>query len=159
DQELALFFSSALDLNCEPVRAYLAHPQRIPSQGASAMDRITVVGAGIAGLTAAISCAEQGAPVVLVEAHEQLGGRARTLSGPYKANLGPHALLSGSPFWHWMGERALLPPAVRPPLSGVRFRWRDDIRRVPAVGATIVTERMRGKWAPVQFLDHTWANR
>ena len=28
------------------------------------MDRITVVGAGIAGLTAAISCAEQGAPVL-----------------------------------------------------------------------------------------------
>lgn len=121
------------------------------------MDRITVVGAGIAGLTAAISCAEQGAPVVLVEAHEQLGGRARTLSGPYKANLGPHALLSGSPFWHWMGERDLLPRAVRPPLSGVRFRWRDDIRRVPAVGATIAALRLRGRSAPVELDFHTWA--
>ena len=121
------------------------------------MDRITVVGAGIAGLTAAISCAEQGAPVVLMEAHEQLGGRARTLSGPYKANLGPHALLSGSPFWHWMGERDLLPPAVRPPLSGVRFRWHNDIRRVPAVGATIAALRLRGRSAPVELDFHTWA--
>ncbi len=121
------------------------------------MDRITVVGGGIAGLTAAISCAEQGAPVVLLEAHEQLGGRARSLPGPYKANLGPHALLSGSPFWRWMGERNLLPPAVRPPLSGVRFRWQDDIRRVPAVGATIAALRLRGRSAPVELDFHTWA--
>jgi phytoene dehydrogenase-like protein len=122
------------------------------------MDRITVVGAGIAGLTAAISCAEQGAPVLLQEAHEQLGGRARSLPGPYKANLGPHALLSSSPFWRWMGERDLLPAAVRPPLSGVRFRWRDDIRRVPAVGATIAALRLRGRSAPVELDFHTWAS-
>jgi phytoene dehydrogenase-like protein len=121
------------------------------------MERITVVGAGIAGLTAAITCAEQGAPVRLLEAHEQLGGRARSLSGPYKANLGPHALLSSSPFWRWLGERDLLPPAVRPPLSGVRFRWRDDIRRVPAVGATIAALRLRGQSAPVELDFHTWA--
>ena len=38
------------------------------------------------------------------------------------------------PFWSWLGERNLIPPYARPPLSGVRFRWRDDIRRVPAVG-------------------------
>ena len=122
------------------------------------MERITVVGAGIAGLTAAISCAEQGAPVLVLEAHEQLGGRARTLQGPYKANLGPHALLSSSPFWAWMGERDLLPPAVRPPLSGVRFRWHDDIRRVPAVGATIAALRLRGRSAPVELDFHTWAS-
>jgi len=121
------------------------------------MERITVVGAGIAGLTAAITCAEQGAPVRLLEAHEQLGGRARSLSGRYKANLGPHALLSSSPFWRWLGERDLLPPAVRPPLSGVRFRWRDDIRRVPAVGATIAALRLRGQSAPVELDFHTWA--
>jgi phytoene dehydrogenase-like protein len=121
------------------------------------MDRITIVGAGIAGLTAAISCAERGTPVLLLEAHDQLGGRARSLPGPYKANLGPHALLSGSPFWHWMGERDLIPPAVRPPLSGVRFRWHEDIRRVPAVGATIAALRLRGRSAPVELDFHTWA--
>ena len=82
------------------------------------MDRITVVGAGIAGLTAAITCAEQGAPVLLLEAHEQLGGRARSLPGPYKANLGPHALLSSSPFWRWLGERDLLPGRRAPAAVG-----------------------------------------
>jgi NAD(P)-binding Rossmann-like domain len=121
------------------------------------MERITVVGAGIAGLTAAITCAEQGVPVRLLEAHELLGGRARSLPGPYKANLGPHALLSSSPFWRWLGDRDLLPPAVRPPLSGVRFRWRDGIRRVPAVGATTAALRLRGRSAPVELDFHTWA--
>ncbi len=122
------------------------------------MDKINVVGGGIAGLTAAIACAEQGAGVRVLEAHEQLGGRARSLSGPYKANLGPHALLSDSPFWSWMGARDLLPPAARPPLSGARFRFRDGIRRVPAVGATVAALRLRGRSAPVELDFHTWAS-
>ncbi len=121
------------------------------------MARITIVGGGIAGLTAAISCAEAGAKVRLLESHQQLGGRARSLPAPYRANLGPHALLAKSPLWRWLGERDLLPPWVRPPLSGVRFRWRDDIRRVPAVGAAIATLRLRGRSAPVELDFHTWA--
>ncbi len=121
------------------------------------MKTITVIGGGIAGLTAAISCAEQGVPVRLLEAHEQLGGRARSTEGPYKANLGPHALLSGSPFWRWLAERDLLPPHVRPPLSGARFRWHDEIRRVPAVGAAVAALRLRGRAAPVDVDFRTWA--
>ena len=121
------------------------------------MQKITVIGGGIAGLTAAISCAEQGADVRILEAHGELGGRARSMDGPYKANLGPHALLSSSPFWGWLGERDLLPPYARPPLSGVRFRWRDDIRRVPAVGAAVAALRLRGRAAPVDLDFRTWA--
>jgi phytoene dehydrogenase-like protein len=49
---------------------------------------ITVVGGGLAGLTAAIACAEQGASVVLHEAHSTLGGRARSTPAPYIANDG-----------------------------------------------------------------------
>jgi phytoene dehydrogenase-like protein len=119
--------------------------------------RITIVGGGISGLIAAISCAEQGSSVRLLEAHDELGGRARTASGPYKANLGPHALLSNSPFWRWLGERGLIPPHARPPLSGVRFRWRDEIRRVPAVGAAVAALRLRGRAAPVDLDFRTWA--
>ena len=40
------------------------------------MTEITVVGGGVAGLTAAITCAEHGASVRLFEAHES-GRRAR----------------------------------------------------------------------------------
>jgi NAD(P)-binding Rossmann-like domain len=121
------------------------------------MNEINVVGGGLAGLIAAITCAEAGAPVRLYEAHEELGGRARTMDGPYKANLGPHALLSNSPFWRWLGERDLLPPYARPPLSGVRFRWRDDIRRVPAVGVAVAALRLRGSSAPVDRNFGSWA--
>jgi phytoene dehydrogenase-like protein len=119
--------------------------------------RITVVGGGLAGLTAAIECAEGGASVQLLEAHEQLGGRARSLGGPYKANLGPHAVLAGSPLWRWLGDRHLIPPHARPRLSGVRFRWRDDIRRVPAVGAAVAALRLRGRSAPVEVDFRSWA--
>ncbi|HVA19578.1 MAG TPA: NAD(P)-binding protein, partial [Solirubrobacteraceae bacterium] len=38
----------------------------------SGKSQIMIVGAGIAGLVAAITCAEEGAKVRLVEAHEQL---------------------------------------------------------------------------------------
>jgi phytoene dehydrogenase-like protein len=121
------------------------------------MDRITIVGGGLAGLTAAISCAEGGADVTLLEAHAELGGRARSTDGPYKANLGPHALLCNSPFWGWLGDRDLLTESARPRLSGFRFRWRDEIRRVPAVGAAVATLRLRGRTAPVELDFHTWA--
>jgi phytoene dehydrogenase-like protein len=121
------------------------------------MDRITIVGGGLAGLTAAISCAERDADVRLLEAHEQLGGRARSTPGPYKANLGPHAILASSPFWRWLGERDLIPPYARPRLSGVRFRWQDQIRRVPAVGAAVAALRLRGRTAPVDLDFRTWA--
>jgi phytoene dehydrogenase-like protein len=121
------------------------------------METITIIGGGVAGLTAAITAAEQGAPVQLLEAHEELGGRARTNPGPYKANLGPHALLSSSPFWRWLGERGLLPPYARPRLSGVRFRWDDDIRRVPSVGAAVAALRLRTRTAPSDLDFRTWA--
>jgi hypothetical protein len=122
------------------------------------MPKITIVGGGLAGLTAAISCAEQGAEARLLEAHERLGGRARSTDGPYKANLGPHALLASSPFWRWLGERELIPPYARPRLSGVRFRWQDEIRRVPAVGAAVAALRLRGRTAPVDLDFRTWAS-
>jgi hypothetical protein len=121
------------------------------------MDTISVVGGGLAGLTAAITCAEGGAEVRLLEAHDELGGRARSTDGPYKANLGPHALLCNSPFWAWLGERDLLPPSARPRLSGFRFRWRDEIRRVPAVGAAVAALRLRGRKPPVDLDFRTWA--
>jgi hypothetical protein len=120
-------------------------------------EQITVVGGGLAGLTAAITAAEAGAKVRLLEAHDELGGRARSTASPYKANLGPHALLCNSPFWTWLGERDLLPPAAKPRLSGFRFRWDGEIRRVPAVGAAVAMLRLRGRQAPVELDFRTWA--
>jgi len=58
-------------------------------------ETVVVIGAGLAGLTAAATAARARRPVVVVEAHAE-GGRARTdeLSG-YRFNQGPHALGRG----------------------------------------------------------------
>lgn len=120
------------------------------------MSQITVVGGGLAGLTAAIACAEGGAEVRLLEAHEQLGGRARSADGPYKANLGPHALYSDGAMWRWLSERGLLPNHVRPPLGGARFRFQGALHRTPPLGAIPAVLRLRGRQAPVDADFRSW---
>src|SRR4029077_14346154 len=93
------------------------------TNGKTSTSQITIVGGGLAGLTAAIACAEGGARVSLLEAHTALGGRARSSDGPYKANVGPHAFYKDGPLWRRMAERKLLPRHAGPPLAGIRFRW------------------------------------
>ena len=121
------------------------------------MRQITVVGGGLAGLTAAIACSEGGARVRLLEGHGALGGRARSDEGPYKANLGPHALYRDGVLWHWLAERDLLPECVHPPLAGARFRWQGAIQRTPPLGALPAILRLRGRQAPVDLDFRSWA--
>jgi phytoene dehydrogenase-like protein len=118
---------------------------------------ITVVGGGLAGMTAAIACAEGGSDVRLLEAHEALGGRARSTEGPYKANLGPHVIYKDGPLWAWLADRDLLPPYAGPPLAGVRFRWRGKVRRIPPLGTVPSVLRLRGREAPIDVDFRSWA--
>jgi phytoene dehydrogenase-like protein len=120
------------------------------------MNEIKVVGGGLAGLTAAITAAEGGAPVRLFEAHEALGGRARSMAGPYKANLGPHVLYKDGPLWSWLVERELLPRYSGPPLAGIRFRWQGEVRRTPPLGTIPAVLRLRGREAPVDQDFRSW---
>jgi hypothetical protein len=121
------------------------------------MSQITVVGGGVAGLTAAIACAEDGASVTLLEAHDALGGRARSSEGPYKANLGPHVLYKDGPFWAWLVERDLLPRYAGIPLASVKLRWEGEIRRTPPLGMLPSVLRLRGREAPIELDFRTWA--
>lgn len=96
---------------------------------------ITVVGGGLAGLTAAIAGAERGARVTMWEAHRSLGGRARATAPPYVANEGPHVLYSDGFAFDWLAERDLLPPHVGFPLralTGVRVRYRGRPALMPS---------------------------
>lgn len=122
------------------------------------MDRVTVVGGGLAGLTAAIACAEGGeVEVRLLEAHDAVGGRARSTGGPYKANLGPHVIYKDGPLWSWLQERDILPPYAGVPLAPIRFRWQGEVRRTPPLGTIPSTLRLRGREAPVEQDFRGWA--
>ncbi|GGU20189.1 FAD-dependent oxidoreductase [Streptomyces daghestanicus] len=126
------------------------------------MHRITVVGGGFAGLTAAVAAAEAGAEVTLYEAHGTLGGRARTAEGPYRTHEGPHALYNGGPHWTWLRERGLLGPlAPLPPLEGtrLRFRYRGAPRRTPPLALLRLARAGTARRAPVDEDFRTWAGR
>lgn len=123
------------------------------------MHRITVIGGGFAGLTAAITAAEAGVKVTLHEAHHTLGGRARTAEGPYRTNEGPHALYSGGPHWAWLKQRDLIGPlAPIPPLEGARLRLRHHgvLRRTPPFSMLKLLRRS-ARQAPVDVDFLTWA--
>ena len=120
------------------------------------MSEITIIGGGLAGLTAAITAAENGAEVRLFEAHSELGGRARSTDGSYKANLGPHAIYAGGVLWEWLSQRGLMPPVARPPLTGVRFHYEGAVHRTPPLSLIPPGLRLRGRMAPVEQDFRSW---
>ncbi|MFB7592091.1 NAD(P)-binding protein [Streptomyces sp. NPDC056169] len=123
------------------------------------MRKLTIIGGGFAGLTAAITAAEAGAKVTVYEAHRTPGGRARTAEGTYRTNEGPHALYAGGPHWTWLKQRGLLGPlAPLPPAEALRLRFHRDgaLRRTPPLG--LLRQALRGAaQAPVDLDFRTWA--
>jgi hypothetical protein len=120
------------------------------------VEQITVVGGGLAGLIAATEVAEAGVPVKLVEARTRLGGRARSIAGPYQANLGPHALYAGTVLWDWLDRRGLAEPTRRPSVfDDVRFRWNGELRRTPPAAALRILTALR-RPAPVDRDFRGW---
>jgi NAD(P)-binding Rossmann-like domain len=119
---------------------------------------MTIVGGGLGGLIAAISVAEAGAGVTLVEAKHTLGGRARSLDGPYGANWGPHALYADGQLWSWLSERDLLPATVEAAVdAGVVFR-RDGTRGpTPFEAFDAVARLARTGEAPDHISFRRWA--
>jgi phytoene dehydrogenase-like protein len=122
------------------------------------MAEITVVGGGLAGMVAAITAAEAGAKVHLYEAHQSLGGRARSTPPPFIAQDGPHVLYDNGPLWPWLIERDLIGRPARTPLSalaGFRFRWHGRLRRRPHA-AILRLLANRNRTVPVDRDFHSW---
>ncbi|APU13067.1 FAD-dependent oxidoreductase [Actinoalloteichus fjordicus] len=121
---------------------------------------ITVVGGGLAGLIAAITCAEAGAAVTLHEAHGSPGGRARATDEPYVAHDGAHVFYADGPHWTWLTERGLVGRLGRPRARALLhsgFRSGGRIRlRLPAGFLRMVLHRRRP--APVDRDFHSWAS-
>lgn len=121
--------------------------------------QVTVVGGGLAGLVAAIACAEAGARVVVHEAHSKLGGRARSTAAPFVANDGTHAFYVG-PAWQWMRKRGLVRPAARlglRQLAGLRIRRAGRLRRTWPSGFIAMVTVGRRLHAPVDASFAEWA--
>jgi phytoene dehydrogenase-like protein len=93
---------------------------------------LTIVGAGLAGLTAAIEAAERGWRVTVAEAHSRPGGRARSLADPFRANEGPHAVYVDGPWWTWLERRGLTPPIVEAPRYATLVRTGGQLGPWPA---------------------------
>lgn len=120
-------------------------------------DTITVVGAGLSGLFAAITAAEQGARVTVLEKSGDVGGRARSSDGDWVANFGPHALYSDGAMWEWLEARDLLPPTVRAPARGVVWRRDGRTSRRPPGTMMRAKARIARTDAPSDVAFSDWA--
>jgi phytoene dehydrogenase-like protein len=114
-------------------------------------DVVVVIGAGLAGLTAAATAARAGNPVVVVEAHAG-GGRARTDErNGYRFNQGPHALYRGGAAWRILGDLGVAHRGHMPPLRGVRLTRGGKRMRLPSAPMASLLTRLStaspAKWA------------
>jgi phytoene dehydrogenase-like protein len=120
------------------------------------ISEIMVIGGGLAGLAAAIECAERGMSVEPHEATATLGGRARSLErNGFITNQGPHALYLKGPGRSWLSQRGLLPPLVALKPTAVRLRYGRRTHRVP-IQFLVATARLRGP-APTSISFADWA--
>ena len=103
---------------------------------------VVVVGAGLAGLTAAATAAATGASTLVVDAH-QPGGRASTDErGRYRFNRGAHALYNGGAAEATLARLGVKVAGVAPPASGARGRIGEKVDVLPADTWTMVRSRL-----------------
>ena len=93
---------------------------------------VVIVGAGLAGLTAAAFAARSGARVTVLERTEEIGGRAATHDEDgFRFNVGPHALYNGGPSTDAFAELAVPLSGRRPPASGGLAYDRGGLHALP----------------------------
>ncbi|MGH8975265.1 MAG: NAD(P)-binding protein, partial [Acidimicrobiia bacterium] len=116
---------------------------------------VVVVGAGLAGLTAAATAAATGASTLVVDGHEP-GGRASTDErGRYKFNRGAHALYNGGAAEATLARLGVTVSGAAPPAAGARGRIGDRVDVLPADSWTLVRSRLlraRSKPGLARFL-------
>ncbi|MHB8463215.1 MAG: FAD-dependent oxidoreductase [Acidimicrobiales bacterium] len=122
------------------------------------MDRpIHVVGGGIAGLVAAITAAEAGAPVVVHEAAERVGGRALGGTDRPGVNLGPHVVFTDGALVKWLRAREIEVRLRRPSPRGGRV-LDDRGLHFPLGEAMQLAVALPRRQAPVDESFGEWAH-
>ncbi|MGH2609702.1 MAG: protoporphyrinogen/coproporphyrinogen oxidase, partial [Tepidiformaceae bacterium] len=104
---------------------------------------VAVIGGGLAGLSAAVVAATNGARVSLFERASQPGGRAITTSANgFLFNIGPHALYSGAEAM--LTDLGVTVSGGYPPLNRT-VAWRGGGRyRLPLGGASLLATGLLG---------------
>lgn len=110
-----------------------------------------MIGAGLAGLTAAATAARAGQRVVVVEA-DGPGGRARTdVCSGYGFNQGPHALGRGGQGWRILRDLGVPHRGHRPPVRGARVLREGELVRPPGRAMAALVARLAmasaSKWS------------
>lgn len=107
---------------------------------------VIVVGAGLAGLTAAATAADAGARVTVLEAREHVGGRARTATvDGFHLNQGAHALYRGGAAWATLTDFGITPHGRAPDTSGAAgVRANGTLGTLPGSGSTLVRTKLFG---------------
>ncbi|WP_433730435.1 NAD(P)-binding protein [Nocardia sp. CA-129566] len=121
---------------------------------------ITVIGGGLAGLTAAIACAETGVPVQLYEAHHTLGGRGRAKAAPCVAHGGGHVFYADGPHYTWLKTRGFIDDLGWPSVADaarIGFRVDGRLLRLPPLAMLRAQPHPR-LVAPVDRSFRDWAS-
>jgi protoporphyrinogen oxidase len=117
---------------------------------------VVVLGGGPAGLTAGYLLAQQGRPVIVLEAEDQVGGLAKTeVRDGYRFDLGGHRFFTKSKevddLWHEVMKEEFL---KRPRMS--RIYWNGKFLDYPLNGTDVIK-----KLGPVELvrsgLSYLWA--
>jgi phytoene dehydrogenase-like protein len=117
---------------------------------------VVVVGAGLAGLSAAATAAGAGASTLVFDGHHPGGRASSDERGPFKFNRGPHALYRGGEAAAVLTRLGVSTPGAPPPTAGARGRLGDRVEVLPATAATLLRSRfltLRGKLALARFLS------
>jgi phytoene dehydrogenase-like protein len=105
--------------------------------------RITVVGGGVAGLTASVVAARAGARVRLLDARSEVGGRARTTEkSGFLLNHGAHALYIGTPGRAVLRGLGIEPAGASPAARDGWGTLRGRLDRLPGTVAGTIGTRL-----------------
>ena len=112
---------------------------------------VVVVGAGIAGLTAAATASAGGARTLVLEAHRP-GGRARTTEREgFTLNLGAHALYRGGAGAKVLAGLGLTPTGAAPPIGRYKGSLDWELHHLPTGPSSLLRTSVLGVRSKAQL--------